>query len=47
MNASDSAGTPATILVVEDRKEVLDVLQRTLADNGYEVLTAGDGDAGL
>jgi two-component system response regulator MprA len=33
--------------VVEDRREVLDVLQRTLADNGYVVRTAGDGDAGL
>jgi two-component system response regulator MprA len=47
MIANESAAPPATILVVEDRKEVLDVLQRTLADNGYEVLTAGDGDAGL
>jgi two-component system response regulator MprA len=37
----------ATILVVEDRREVLDVLQRTLSDNGYAVLTATDGDAGL
>jgi len=38
---------PATVLVVEDRKEVLDVLQRTLSDNGYQVLTAIDGDAAL
>lgn len=37
----------ATILVVEDRREVLDVLQRTLSDNGYRVLTASDGDEGL
>ena len=37
----------ATILVIEDRKEVLDVLQRTLSDNGYVVRTATDGDAGL
>ena len=37
----------ATILVIEDRREVLEVLQRTLSDNGYKVLTAGDGDAGL
>jgi two-component system response regulator MprA len=36
-----------TILVVEDRREVLDVLQRTLVDNGYAVLTAADGEAGL
>jgi DNA-binding response OmpR family regulator len=44
MNAT---ATPSTILVVEDRKEVLDVLQRTLSDNGYEVITALDGDTGL
>lgn len=37
----------ATILVVEDRREVLDVLQRTLSENGYRVLTASDGDEGL
>ena len=37
----------ATVLVVEDRREVLDVLQRTLSDNGYSVLTADDGDSGL
>lgn len=45
----DNAGTvpSAKILVVEDRREVLDVLQRTLSDNGYSVLTAADGDAGL
>jgi DNA-binding response OmpR family regulator len=36
-----------TILLVEDRREVLDVLQRTLSDNGYQVLTATDGDEGL
>ncbi|MEP7345960.1 MAG: response regulator transcription factor [Gemmatimonadaceae bacterium] len=40
-------GGGATILVVEDRREVLDVLQRTLSDNGYEVLTATDGDLAL
>lgn len=45
----DNAGTvqSAKILVVEDRREVLDVLQRTLTDNGYAVITAADGDAGL
>ncbi|MFN8581740.1 MAG: response regulator transcription factor [Gemmatimonadaceae bacterium] len=37
----------ASILVVEDRREVLDVLQRTLSDNGYDVLTAADGDVAL
>jgi DNA-binding response OmpR family regulator len=37
----------STVLVVEDRREVLEVLQRTLSDNGYTVLTADDGDVGL
>jgi two-component system response regulator MprA len=37
----------ATILLVEDKREVLDVLRRTLTDNGYEVLTATDGDLAL
>jgi len=39
--------TTQKILVIEDRREVLDVLQRTLSDNGYVVLTAADGDTGL
>jgi len=36
-----------SILVVEDRYEVLDVLQRTLSASGYHVHTAADGEAGL
>jgi DNA-binding response OmpR family regulator len=39
--------TTPRVLIVEDRREVLDVLQRTLSDNGYEVRTAVDGDSGL
>lgn len=35
------------VLVVEDRREVLDVLQRTLRDNGYDVATAMDGETAL
>ena len=46
-SAAVNIASPATILVVEDRREVLDVLQRTLSDNGYAVKTASDGDAGL
>jgi DNA-binding response OmpR family regulator len=44
-----SAGSDrsATILVVEDRPEVLDVLRRTLVSNGYTVETAADGEEGL
>src|SRR3990170_2199776 len=37
----------ARILVVEDGPDVLNVLDRTLSDNGYAVLTATDGEAGL
>ncbi|HSA56861.1 MAG TPA: response regulator transcription factor [Gemmatimonadaceae bacterium] len=37
----------ATVLVVEDAPEVLRVLQRTIADSGYTVLTANDGDTAL
>jgi DNA-binding response OmpR family regulator len=37
----------ARILVVEDGPEVLNVLERTLSDNGYVVLTATDGEEGL
>jgi DNA-binding response OmpR family regulator len=37
----------AGILVVEDAPDVLNVLDRTLSDNGYIVNTATDGEAGL
>lgn len=37
----------ATILVVEDRAEVLEVVSRTLIESGYAVLTAQDGESGL
>ena len=45
----DNAPSPqsAKILVVEDKREVLEVLQRTLSDNGYAVIAASDGDVGL
>ena len=36
-----------TILVIEDRRDVLEVLQRTLHDHGFQVLTAADGEIGL
>lgn len=35
------------ILLIEDRREVLDVVGRTLTSNGFSVLTAMDGDSGL
>jgi two-component system copper resistance phosphate regulon response regulator CusR len=37
----------ATILVVEDRPEVLEVVRRTLVSNRYTVVTAADGEEGL
>ena len=39
--------TRPTILVVEDRAEVLEVVSRTLTESGYDVLTAQDGESGL
>jgi DNA-binding response OmpR family regulator len=38
---------PPTILLVEDRPEVLEVVRRTLTTNGYTVVTAMDGEEGL
>ena len=46
MTATETFRT-ASILVVEDAPDVLNVLERTLSDNGYSVRTAGDGEAGL
>jgi DNA-binding response OmpR family regulator len=44
---SESEGRAPRVLVVEDRREVLEVLQRTLRDNGYDVVTAMDGESAL
>jgi len=38
---------PARVLVVEDDREIAEVLQRTLRLEGYEVRTAGDGESAL
>ena len=43
MTATETFRT-ASILVVEDAPDVLNVLERTLSDNGYSVSTAGDGE---
>jgi two-component system response regulator MprA len=37
----------STILVVEDEPLIRDVLEAVLADEGYTVVTAGDGQAAL
>jgi two-component system response regulator MprA len=46
MEISEMTGA-ATILAVEDAREVLSVLERTLSDSGFNVLTALDGERGL
>src|SRR5918998_6053359 len=37
------AGAMATVLVADDDRKITDMLRRTLAYEGYEVLTAADG----
>jgi DNA-binding response OmpR family regulator len=44
---STTAAESPTILVVEDKPEVQDILRRTLSASGYSVLTAADGEQGL
>ncbi len=39
--------TPPRILVVDDNEMNVDILRSRLLAQGYEVLTAGDGEAGL
>jgi DNA-binding response OmpR family regulator len=46
MTSAPSERAP-TILVVEDRPEVLEVVRRALTSNGYHVETATDGEEGL
>ncbi len=40
-------GTPSRVLVVDDDRETVDLLQEILAKEGYQVATAGDGHAAL
>ncbi|MEJ2096711.1 MAG: response regulator [Deltaproteobacteria bacterium] len=44
MNAPD---TPQTILLVDDEEDIRAVLDMTLSDMGYHVLTAENGEAAL
>ncbi|HEY0972628.1 MAG TPA: response regulator transcription factor [Gemmatimonadales bacterium] len=41
------ASRATTVLLVEDRRELRDVLRRTFAEHGFAVLTASDGAAGV
>ena len=47
MTTVTAGRTRPTILVIEDRAEVLEVVSRTLTESGYSVLTAQDGESGL
>lgn len=38
---------PASILIVEDRRELREVLRRSLGESGFRVSTATDGEEGL
>ena len=44
---SPSRGHGETVLVVDDEESVCEVVQRTLENFGYRVLTAGDGEKAL
>ena len=45
--AANVVAMPRRVLVVEDDPAVLYVVTETLQDEGYEVVTAADGQAGL
>ena len=46
-SAQNPSGTSARILVVDDELGVREGCRKILAAEGYEVVTAGDGKAGL
>ncbi len=46
-SSAASGARPASILVVEDRPEVAEMLRRTLASQNYDVSVATDGEAGV
>lgn len=47
MSNDPSSGAPATVLVVDDDPEILNMLNVRLSNSGYRVVTATDGDAAL
>jgi two-component system, OmpR family, response regulator MprA len=53
MNQREGAGAPAagaqmpTVLIVDDDRKITDMLRRTLAYEGYDVVTAADGHEAL
>src|SRR3989338_8177678 len=46
-NLLSNSSMEKTILIVEDEKPLRDALQHTFEAEGFEVMTAGDGRAGL
>jgi CheY-like chemotaxis protein len=47
VEATERPDVHGTILLVEDEKNMLDLLEKTLVQQGYQVLTAADGEAAL
>jgi DNA-binding response OmpR family regulator len=47
MNSHTSGGSAQRVLVVDDEKPWRDVLEYTLSEDGFEVLTAADGNEAL
>lgn len=47
MNPSPSSCDSKRILVVDDEKPLRDILELTLCDEGYQVLTAADGNEAM
>jgi DNA-binding response OmpR family regulator len=47
MAASDPAGEPRRILLVDDDAEIIDAMKYALESRGYQVLVARDGNQGL
>ena len=39
--------SPATILIVDDEPSNVDMLSQELSDEGYQILTAADGEEAL
>jgi CheY-like chemotaxis protein len=46
-STSASATTPSTLLLVDDEENILSALRRLLRRDGYRILTANGGEAGL
>jgi DNA-binding response OmpR family regulator len=45
--ASRAAGTPGTVLIVDDDPDIVGLLMATLRPEGFQLLSAGDGETAL